>query len=789
MKRLPFLFLAACFASALPAPAAWTYTESPGKQNNQPYSGFISDGNWKIRVYRPDANSDDFWLGCGGSGSGARVEGSGVLDLSTLLADTTAAETPVRAVNVAPYFFKGAKDNLTGLVLPNTVTNVGNVAFEECNASAFTSLDLRNTQIRSIRGFAFAWCQSLQEVWLPETLEYVGMCAIRTQPGPLYHFAGDVPYLEPPSNDGHGSSFTPYISKTEYQNIFNGNDSSRWAFLVNAEKHPNWTRIARADYYAPVTTNAFPAGENNWIPQAVRYTSNPDYAAPFGNTWFSRPTQSLANGRSYLIQEGTWSGAPVAKPMFGPPVVDAKRTAITNTIPLTLGTSPSATVAYTFNGVTTTLTATSDTNLVFGVAGLPDSTTFAWSVSAVGASGWDRLEGTATTLTPDVVLGEPSYTITKDGKCATVSIPVTSLLSANALLEFELDGHVVFATNVVATGVYSYTDANLTLGRTYAFTIYGTAGADEDSKSISFVAERYKWTYEPGAGTVNNRPYTGTISDKTWVLRVYRPDDARDDFWLGCGGAGGYGRVEGSGELDLSPLLADTTEDGTPVNLVRVSTGAMRDVDLSAGVVLPNTVTNIGKGAFGNAQLRSIDLSQTRVKSIEAFAFEWNQGLTEIWLPKTLAFVGANAFRTMPAGVVFHFFGHVPEIEITTTNFWGSGFSPYLGGDVDHYRNFYSSGDNARWAFCVDNKMFKDWNELNGERWSTTYYVPVVSTNAFPSAEASWIPETVRYTKTDAYKAPFGNTDYGRSEDTHANDRTYLIYEKHGDPCTQLLIR
>lgn len=85
--------------------------------------------------------------------------------------------------------------------------------------------------------------------------------------------------------------------------------------------------------------------------------------------------------------------------------------------------------------------------------------------------------------------------------------------------------------------------------------------------------------------------------------------------------------------------------------------------------------------------------------------------------------------------------------------------------------------------------MFKDWNELNGERWSTTYYVPVVSTNAFPSAEASWIPETVRYTKTDAYKAPFGNTDYGRSEDTHANDRTYLIYEKHGDPCTQLLIR
>ena len=396
MKRLLPVVLPALLA--LPASAAWTYTESPGKQSNQPYSGFISDGNWKIRVYRPDANSDDFWLGCGGAGSGARVEGSGVLDLSTLLADTTAAGTPVRAVNVAPYFFKGAQGNLTGLVLPNTVTNVGNVAFEECNASAFTSLDLRNTQIRSIRGFAFAWCQSLKEVWLPETLEYVGMCAIRTQPGPLYHFAGDVPYLEPPSTDSHGSSFTPYISKTEYQNIFNGDNSSRWAFLVNAEKYPNWTRIAKAEYFDE--GNPFPAGENGWIPQAVRYTSNPDYAAPFGNTWFSRPTQSLSQGRSYLIQEGTWSGAPVARPMFGLPVVEARRNAVTNTIPIMLGTSPSATVVYTFDGVSRTVVATCDTNLVFGVDGLADSTTFEWSAYASGASGWDRISGKATRRNP-----------------------------------------------------------------------------------------------------------------------------------------------------------------------------------------------------------------------------------------------------------------------------------------------------------------------------------------------------------------------------------------------------
>ena len=125
------------------------------------------------------------------------------------------------------------------------------------------------------------------------------MCAIRTQPGPLYHFAGDVPYLEPPSNDNHGSSLTAYVSKTEYQNVFQGGGNQKWAFLVNAEKYPNWKRIAKAEYYAPVTTNAFPSSENNWIPQAVRYTSNADYAAPFGNTWFSRTSDTSAQGRSY----------------------------------------------------------------------------------------------------------------------------------------------------------------------------------------------------------------------------------------------------------------------------------------------------------------------------------------------------------------------------------------------------------------------------------------------------------------------------------------------------------
>jgi len=778
MKKL-HIALFALLALAFSAHAEWTYTAGEGTKNKCPYSGIISNGNWQIYVYRPDASSNDFWLGCGGNGTGARVAGSGDLDLSTLLDDTTAAGTPVRAVNVAPFFFKGVGDGITSLVLPSTVTNIGNVAFENCKN---TSVDLRNTSIRSIQGFAFAWNQNLSEVWLPETLEHLGKCAFRTMPNKVVvHFAGDVPWLAPPTDPNTGSNYSKYISDEEYQNIFYGDGDRQWAFCVNAEKYPNWTRIGKATYYDE--ENPFPSGEATWVPSAAQAIDG--YTAPFGNTWFSRTSDTSASGRSYLIQEGSWTGETVARPMFGESVVEAKRYAVTNTIPLFIGSSTSVTVTYTFNGVSTEQVVTSDTNLVFGVDGLADSTTYAWSVSATGSSGTDSLEGEVTTLTPDIVLGDPSYTITKDGKTAEISIPVTSLVSESGLLEFMLDGHVVFETNIVETGTYSFSMTDLVLGNTYAFTIYGTAGVDEDSKTISFVAERYKWTYTPGSGTKNKCPYTGTISDKNWTIYVYQPDSGSDAFWLGCGGDGTASRVAGSGELDLTPVLADTAEDGTPVRLVRVARHAFNSVAVSS-VVLPNTVTNIGQMAFQNSGLYDVDLSQTKVKSVEAFAFAWNQSCTNVVFPKTLSFIGGFAFRCLSDKTVFHFAGRPPQLELLNSN-PGSNYGSYV--TFGTYQNLYRGGDNKQWALCVDYKMFPEWTTLDTNLWTTTYYLPVAPGNAFPSGEASWIPKAVRYTVNEDYDAPFGTTNFGRSSDTSANGRSYLIFEKHGDVCTMILVK
>jgi len=73
--------------------------------------------------------------------------------------------------------------------------------------------------------------------------------------------------------------------------------------------------------------------------------------------------------------------------------------------------------------------------------------------------------------------------------------------------------------------------------------------------------------------------------------------------------------------------------------------------------------------------------------------------------------------------------------------------------------------------------MYPEWNNLDTTLWTTTYYT---DENAFPSGEANWIPEAVRYISNPNYKAPFGTTNYGRPTDASTNGRTYLIYEKHG---------
>lgn len=762
--------------SAVIANATWVYTEEVGSHDSQPYSGYISDGNWKLYVYQPDASSQDFWLGCGGKGSTKSYSaGSGTLDLSTLEADTG-----IRVVNISQKFMHRKQGTLTGLVVPNTLTNITALAFEQVS---LTSLDLSNTQIKSIGAFAFAWNSSLSEVWLPETLEYLGKCAFRTMPSKVtIHFAGDVPFLEEPTNS-YGSGFNAYVSHVEYQNVFGGGSNYQWAFAVNAEKYPNWKRIGKATYYTD--ENPFPTAENNWIPNPVNYTKDSNYSAPFGNTWFSRTSDTSVNGRSYLIQEGTSDGTTIARPMLGAIEIAQNRYSIDFAIPYYVGTGANVTGVLTLGDQKKTFTLTEDGVLEVTFDDLPESTSYDWSFSLTSSDGYDFVDGSTATVTPDVVIENPVYVPEKSGVEGTFSIDVTALVVESATLEIKINDEIFKTETITELGTYSYTKDDFVLGETYTITFTATGGVDVDVKTVEFFAKRYKWTYTPGEGKSGAYPYSGIIADDNWELYVYQPDPNSNDFWLGTGNNGTWGQgsaayITGSGELDLTQLLDDTTGDGTPVRLVNVASNAFRrKKGTITSLILPEAVTNVSRAAFEECSFTSLDFSNTRIESIEGASFCWNQSLTKVVFPKTLKRIGPMAFRNAAAGSVFHFLGDVPTIEPTTDKSICS-FGPYVSEGEDVYETFYLGRGNQN-AFCVDTRLYPNWATLSDTTWYT-------EENPFPTSENNWIPSAVRYTTNSDYKAPLGTTKFGRSTDDFANGRTYIIYEKHGDIAFMLLV-
>ena len=151
MKRiLPLLFLL-----AIPASAAWTLSteDVPGWCTH-----VITDGNWKIGVYR---NSDSDWnLGKrSGQNGTAYVAGSGDLDLTGVEADCgVVLKTSNNGV-------LERNDNITSVIFPDSLeTMLGNTL---ANCTKITNIVV-GSGIRSLGQNCFMYCTSLKTITLPE---------------------------------------------------------------------------------------------------------------------------------------------------------------------------------------------------------------------------------------------------------------------------------------------------------------------------------------------------------------------------------------------------------------------------------------------------------------------------------------------------------------------------------------------------------------------------------------------------------------------------------------------
>ena len=263
MKRiLPLLFLL-----SLPASAAWTLS-TEGVPSGCTH--VITDGNWKIGVYR---YSDDNWnLGqrSGNNGS-SYVAGSGDLDLTgvaadcgvvlktsnngalekntaitsvvfpdsleTMLGNTVANDTKITNVvvgagirSIGQQAFYNCS-SLKTITLPEGcpgLTTLGNSAFRMCKALE-TPLDFSKSVFTELPTYALVDLQKVMEIRLPETVTTLGTESLRYHAGPRV-----IWFYGPPPTSVANTALQPVTSPV-----------ASWV-LVAARKHAaDWKADAR----------------------------------------------------------------------------------------------------------------------------------------------------------------------------------------------------------------------------------------------------------------------------------------------------------------------------------------------------------------------------------------------------------------------------------------------------------------------------------------------------------------------------------------------------------------
>ena len=139
----------------------------------------ITDGNWSIYV-EPEAISVYKGHEIATGDTKPFVSGHGILDLTTLLSDTTARGTPIH-LSLIRSIAIDSSTNLTGLVLGNDPILLGANAFQNCDEIRFVEMgDEQDVQLAS--RCVFADCDKLERVKLSDRLEEIGPAVFRNCP-------------------------------------------------------------------------------------------------------------------------------------------------------------------------------------------------------------------------------------------------------------------------------------------------------------------------------------------------------------------------------------------------------------------------------------------------------------------------------------------------------------------------------------------------------------------------------------------------------------------------------
>lgn len=143
---------------------------------------------------------------------------------------------------------------------------------------------------------------------------------------------------------------------------------------------------------------------------------------------------------------------------------------------------------------------------------------------------------------------------------------------------------------------------------------------------------------------------SGWLSDQFIIKHPDTTDDGYTDFYVTGRNKNMIGYTSGAGlKLDIPATFVGT--DGVSYKVVEICNNAFAKKSNITSVIIPNTVTRIGRSSFAKCTgLTSVEIPSS-VKVIDSAAFNFEIGtssLTNINIPDTVETIGSDAFNQVP---------------------------------------------------------------------------------------------------------------------------------------------
>ncbi len=571
--------------------------------------------------------------------------------------------------------------------IPNSVTQIGNYAFDSC--SGLTDVVIANS-VTSIGGYAFAYCSGFTNVAIPDSVTSIGSYAFEYCSG-LHqaYFQGNAPLV----NNGTGSADSTvfygdsgtvyYVPGTiGWSADFGGWPTVPWtAFYYKIIGLSGNLAFGNVVAGGTATTSLIITNSGN----TTLMVSNINYPTGFSGAW----SGIIPPQRSQSV---TVTFSSVSAQNYGGNILVASdATAGTNTLAVSgTGYTPLSNFCYVTNSGTITITCYTgpDGNVI-----IPGSI-HGYPVTAIGNNAFSSRFHLTSVGVPSSVTSIGAYAFESCWSLTNVMIP-NSVISIGDWAFHACFGltNVVLGNGVTSIGNGVFADCSgltsVTLGNNVTSIASGAFGYC--SALTNFMVNAGNPSYASSGGLLFSKSLTTLIQCPAGRTGSYTLPNSATSI-------GGYAFSGCSGLTSVTLGNSVTSIGGY----------AFDGCFGLTSVVIGNSVTSIGDEAFGWCSgLKNVTIPNS-VSSIGNWAFGECYGLTNVVIGSSVTSIGSKAFYYCSALHQVYFQGNAPGMgSADSTIFQGELGTVYYQPGTTGWGDTFGGWPTAQW-YLPNPKLLND---------------------------------------------------------------------------------